>query len=245
MRGKAGLVVGLAIGYVLGTRAGRERYEQIKGQWLKVWNMEPVQEQVGKVKDFAKSSAMALPSTLWDSAVKVTKAASSKGTPGQRLDAAVKAGKDQSDDVSAAAKTSAKAAKDATSPRGFRDRADDSLLTLLGDVPELIRNLVIAEVESAKKWVARTAKDGGWGALWMFAALFVLFWSVPVFGTYVIAGLSSWWPVWLSALVVFFAMIVVTAILALLGILRFRKIGKAQNPVQSIAQDVKEVRDEL
>lgn len=132
-----------------------------------------------------------------------------------------------------------------SSPRGFRDRADDSLLTLIGEIPELVRNLVIAEIESAKKWVARTAKDGGWGALWMFAALFVLFWSVPVFGTYVIAGLSSWWPVWLSALVVFFAMLLVTAVLALLGILRFRKIGKSQNPVQSIAQDVKEVRDEL
>lgn len=132
-----------------------------------------------------------------------------------------------------------------SSPRGFRDRADDSLLTLLGEVPELIRNLVVAEIESAKKWVARTAKDGGWGALWMFAALFVLFWSVPVLGTFVIAGLSSWWPVWLSALVVFFAMLLVTALLALLGILRFRKIGKSQNPVQSIAQDVKEVRDEL
>ncbi|MCC2031754.1 phage holin family protein [Microbacterium allomyrinae] len=132
-----------------------------------------------------------------------------------------------------------------TSPRGFRDRADDSLLTLIGEIPELIRNLVIAEIEGAKAWVARTAKDGGWGALWMFAALFVLFWAVPVFGTFVIAGLSSWWPVWLSALVVFFAMLIVTAVLALLGILRFRKIGERQNPVQSIAQDVKEVRDEL
>ena len=132
-----------------------------------------------------------------------------------------------------------------TTPRGFKDRADDSLLTLVGEVPELIRNLVVAEIESAKKWVARTAKDGGWGALWMFAALFVLFWSVPVFGTYLIAGLSSWWPVWLSALVVFFGMIIVAALLALLGVFRFRKIGKSQNPVQSIAQDVKEVRDEL
>jgi hypothetical protein len=132
-----------------------------------------------------------------------------------------------------------------TSPRGFRDRADDSLLTLIGEVPELVRNLVIAEFESAKKWAARTAKDGGWGALWMFAALFVLFWAVPVLGTFVIAGLSSWWPVWLSALVVFFAMLIVTAILALLGILRFRKIGNRQNPVQAIAQDVKEVRDEF
>lgn len=113
MRGKAGLVVGLAIGYVLGTRAGRERYEQIKTQWSKVWNLDPVQAQVGKVKDFAKSQAMALPSTLWDSAVKVVQAAGSKGTPGQKLDAALKVGEESTDDVEAAAKTSAKAVKDA------------------------------------------------------------------------------------------------------------------------------------
>ncbi len=113
MRGKVGLVIGLAAGYVLGTRAGRERYEQIKAQVDKVWNLEPVQEQVGKAKEFAKSTAMALPSTLWDSAVKVTKAASSKGTPGQKLDSAIKTGKSQVDDVSAAAQKSAEAVQDA------------------------------------------------------------------------------------------------------------------------------------
>jgi hypothetical protein len=132
-----------------------------------------------------------------------------------------------------------------TTPRGFRDRADDSLLTLVGEIPELIRNLVIAEIDAAKAWLTKTAKDGGWGALWAFGALFVLFWSVPVFGTFVIAGLSSWWPVWLSALVVFFAMLLVTAVLALIGIRYFRRFGERQNPVQSIALDVKEVRDEL
>jgi len=114
MRGKAGLVIGLVAGYVLGARAGRERYEQIKAQVEKVWNLEPVQAQVTRVNDFAKSTAMALPSTLWDSAVKVTKAATSKGTtPGQKLDSAIKTGKDQADDVSAAAQKSAKAVKDA------------------------------------------------------------------------------------------------------------------------------------
>lgn len=121
MKGKVGLVIGLAAGYVLGSRAGRERYEQIKSQALKVWNMDPVQEQVDKVKDFAKSSAMALPSTLWDSAVKVTKAATSKGTPGQRLDSAIKVGKDSADDIGAAADTSAYAVKDAVD-----DALDDS-----------------------------------------------------------------------------------------------------------------------
>ena len=37
MRGKAAVVIGLAVGYVLGTRDGRERYEQIKSQATKVW----------------------------------------------------------------------------------------------------------------------------------------------------------------------------------------------------------------
>ena len=121
MRGKAGVVIGLAVGYVLGSRAGRERYDQIKTQWLKVWNLDPVQEQVGKVKDLAKSTAMSLPSTLWDSAVKVTQAVGSKGSAGQKLDAGVKAGKDSADDIEKAARASARAAKAAA-----EDAVDDA-----------------------------------------------------------------------------------------------------------------------
>ena len=120
MRGKVGLVIGLAAGYVLGTRAGRERYEQIKHQALKVWNLDPVQQQVAKAKDYAKSAAMALPTTVWDSAVKMTKAAGAKGTPGQRLDATLKVGKDSADDIGAAAQQSAKAVQDAA-----EDAVDD------------------------------------------------------------------------------------------------------------------------
>ena len=47
-----------------------------------------------KAKELAKTAALALPSTLWDSAVKVTKAATSKGTPGQQVDATIKAGEE-------------------------------------------------------------------------------------------------------------------------------------------------------
>ncbi|MEJ1154074.1 phage holin family protein [Microbacterium marmarense] len=130
-------------------------------------------------------------------------------------------------------------------PRGYRDRADDSFLSLLGDLPELIRNLVIAEVDAAKTWATRAAQDGKWGAIWVFIALFFLFWSIPVFGTYLIAGLSSWWPVWLSALTIFVVMIVATVVFALLGFMRFRNMVKRQNPVQSITKDIKEMSDEL
>lgn len=53
MRGKIIFVVGLATGYVLGTRAGRERYEQIKAGAEKVWNTPTVQSGVSKVQEFA------------------------------------------------------------------------------------------------------------------------------------------------------------------------------------------------
>ncbi|SDY70590.1 hypothetical protein [Herbiconiux ginsengi] len=53
MRGKIIFVVGLATGYVLGTRAGRERYEQIKAGAQKVWNTPTVQSGVHKVQEFA------------------------------------------------------------------------------------------------------------------------------------------------------------------------------------------------
>ena len=55
--------------------------------------------------------------------------------------------------------------------RGYRDRADDSLLTLLGDLPELVTKLVKAEIDAAKKWVSRTAKDAGIGSVWFVIAL--------------------------------------------------------------------------
>ncbi|MCC4909356.1 hypothetical protein [Microbacterium sp. cx-59] len=113
MRGKAGLVLGLAAGYVLGTRAGRQRYEQIKEQAEKVWNLDPVQKQVAKVQDLGKSALLAVPSALWSGAVKVSKAATTKGTPGQRLDAAIHAGDQAKDDIEDAADASAEAAEKA------------------------------------------------------------------------------------------------------------------------------------
>lgn len=130
-----------------------------------------------------------------------------------------------------------------TTPRGFRDRADESLFALLGDIPELVRNLVVAEIDAARSWLAKTAKDAGIGAGWFVGALFVLFWSLPVLFAFIIAGLSSWWPVWLSALVVFGGMLVIVAILALLGILRFRKLSKRENPGQAVAADIRVIKE--
>lgn len=132
-----------------------------------------------------------------------------------------------------------------TTPRGFRDRADDSLLTLLGEIPELIRNLVIAEIDAGKAWVRRASKDAGIGAGWFAVAIFFLFWAVGVLVAFAIVGLASWWPAWLAALVVFFALLGATALFVLLGVMRFRRVVQSENPAQAIAKDIKEVRDEF
>jgi hypothetical protein len=52
--GKLTLLAGGAVGYVLGTRAGRERFEQIKSQAQTLWDHPKVQEQASKVQGVAK-----------------------------------------------------------------------------------------------------------------------------------------------------------------------------------------------
>ena len=47
MRGKLWFISGLAAGFVLGTRAGREKYEEIVSNARKVWENPTVQEAAG------------------------------------------------------------------------------------------------------------------------------------------------------------------------------------------------------
>ena len=125
MKGKIGLVVGLGVGYVLGTRAGRERYEQIKTQWLKVWHLDPVQEQVSKVKGFVGDKAAAVPGALWTGVVKVAKSVSGSGTPGQRLDSAIATGREAAEDLAEATEEAVEAAK-ATAKSGTKSTSSAS-----------------------------------------------------------------------------------------------------------------------
>jgi hypothetical protein len=79
MRGKLIFVAGLATGYVLGSRAGRARYEQIKKNWLKVWETDAVQDKVELVEGFAKSRASELPAALVAGVKKVSNAINGEG----------------------------------------------------------------------------------------------------------------------------------------------------------------------
>ena len=57
---KLSFLVGVAVGYVLGSRAGRERYEQIKSGATKVAHNPTVQDAVGKAQETVTQQATAV-----------------------------------------------------------------------------------------------------------------------------------------------------------------------------------------
>ena len=57
MKGRVALLTGAAIGYVLGTRAGRERYEQIKAGAQRIRSNPTVQAKAAQAQDYAKQQA--------------------------------------------------------------------------------------------------------------------------------------------------------------------------------------------
>ncbi|WP_121003578.1 YtxH domain-containing protein [Leifsonia sp. Leaf264] len=82
MRGKLLFVTGIAVGYVLGARAGRQRYEQIKSAAESVWNTPVVQSGVDTAKDFALARVGDVSDSVLDGIKKLIAAATnSKPAP--------------------------------------------------------------------------------------------------------------------------------------------------------------------
>ena len=54
---KLGFIVGVGVGYVLGAKAGRRRYEQIKARADKVWQSPTVQHKVNDATQVVRDKA--------------------------------------------------------------------------------------------------------------------------------------------------------------------------------------------
>jgi len=63
---KTMLLVGLGVGYVLGAKAGRERYEQIRSKWQQVWENPMVQERASQVQSQATKVYSSAKTTVSD-----------------------------------------------------------------------------------------------------------------------------------------------------------------------------------
>lgn len=57
MSGKLTLLAGIGIGYVIGTRAGRERYDQMVAKAQSLWRDPRTQEKVHQARDIAEAKA--------------------------------------------------------------------------------------------------------------------------------------------------------------------------------------------
>jgi hypothetical protein len=55
--GKLSFLAGAAVGYVLGAKAGRKRYEQITSRANQAWSSEPVQTKVDTARQAVKKQA--------------------------------------------------------------------------------------------------------------------------------------------------------------------------------------------
>jgi hypothetical protein len=82
MRGKILLLAGVAVGYVLGARAGREKYNELVSTANKFWNDPRVQERVEQVEGFVKDKAPEVSGFVQDNAKKVSDAVTGKKKTG-------------------------------------------------------------------------------------------------------------------------------------------------------------------
>lgn len=84
--GKLIVLAAGTVGYVLGARAGRERYEQIKTQAQRVWRDPKVQQAADKAEAVVKDKAPALQQKAAGAADKAgaDKAGDATGSPAHR-----------------------------------------------------------------------------------------------------------------------------------------------------------------
>ena len=119
--------------------------------------------------------------------------------------------------------------------------ANPSVGELVKDASTQVSTLVRAEIELARAEITRDVKKGLTGRLFFIAALVVLFYSTFFFFFFLAELLDKWLWRWVAFLIVFAIMVVVTAMLALLGFLKVRRI---RGPRQTI-ESVKETRTAL
>jgi hypothetical protein len=60
------IALAFGVGYVLGSRAGRKRYEQIRDKAQQVWNDDRVQDAVHKAADGVEKAASTVASKAGD-----------------------------------------------------------------------------------------------------------------------------------------------------------------------------------
>ena len=123
-------------------------------------------------------------------------------------------------------------------------KASRSLFQLVADLPGLLVALAKAELARLKEELAVKARYAGVGiGLFAFAAGMIFF-ALGCLVAAAILGLSLVLPGWASALIVFGALLVIAAVLALIGVQSLKKTGGAtpEKTIASIQEDVEAIK---
>jgi len=115
-----------------------------------------------------------------------------------------------------------------------------SLGSLLGSLPELISRLIRGEIQLAKTELVAKLKEAGVGAGLLVGAALFGFFLLAVLITAGVLGLATVVAPWLAALIVAAVLLVITGVLALLGVKALKKgvPPVPQQAVDSVKADV-------
>ncbi|HEY2557692.1 MAG TPA: phage holin family protein [Diaminobutyricibacter sp.] len=125
-----------------------------------------------------------------------------------------------------------------------RAEASRSLFQLIKDLPSLLVALVKAELDQLKQELAEKARYSGVGiGLFAFAAGLIFF-ALGCLIAAAILGLALVLPGWASALIVFGALLVIAALLALIGVQSLKRMGGAApaKTIASVQEDIEAVK---
>ena len=114
--------------------------------------------------------------------------------------------------------------------------ADASIGELVRDATTQVSTLVRAEVELAKAEITRDVKKGLTGSVFFILALVVLLYSTFFLFFFLAELLDTWVWRWAAFLIVFILMLVVTAVFALLGFLKVRRIRGPRQTIESVKE---------
>ncbi|MFC7878115.1 phage holin family protein [Isoptericola sp. NPDC057391] len=113
---------------------------------------------------------------------------------------------------------------------------------LVEQLSEQATRLVRAEVALAKAEMTEKAKRSGIGLGLVAAALVVVLYAVGVLIWAGITGLATVWPLWLSALVVGVAMLIVAGIAVAIAVRQLKKAAARPETIDRVKEDVDTIK---
>lgn len=123
---------------------------------------------------------------------------------------------------------------------------EPNLFELLTKLPAQLAALIRIEYVNAKREIASKLRKLGLGALFVFLALSIVFFALGTFVVAAIAGIAVALPVWLAALIVAFALLVIAGLVLWLGFNRIQHgnpvpeetLGRFEHDFESMAERV-------